>query len=226
MQQVTKFYQSSIGQKVVMAVTGVILVGFVVAHMIGNLKVYQGAHKLDAYGEFLREAGAPLVGHGQVLWAARIVLLAAVFLHIAAAARLSKMNLQARPVGYKKRQSIASTYASRTMRWGGVIIGLFVIYHILHLTTGNVHPDFQHGQVYANLVTGLGQLSAAVIYMLAALSVGLHLYHGVWSGLQTLGIESRGARDWRRLLAAGIAIAVTAGNLSFPIAVLTGIVRL
>jgi len=202
------------------------VVGFVIAHMFGNLKLYQAPEKLDHYGEFLREVGYPVFGHGQVLWILRIVLLAAVVLHISAAAQLSKTSLAARPVGYRKRQSVASTYASRTMRWGGVIIGLFVVYHILHFTTGTVHPDFVPGGVYHNVVVGFGSLPAALVYIVAMVFLGLHLYHGVWSGLQTLGIDNPRHNQWRRVVAALIAGVVTAGNLSFPIAVLAGVVRL
>src|SRR6476659_2080068 len=146
-----------VGKKVVMAVTGVVLVGFVVAHMVGNLKIFLGAQAIDAYAVFLRTMGEPMFPNGALLWVARVVLLACVALHIIAAVQLTRMNWAARPQGYDTKRSIATTYAARTMRWSGVILVLFIVYHLLHLTAGAV--GFQPGafhdlSVYHNVVAG------------------------------------------------------------------------
>ena len=134
-----------------MALSGVVLFGFVVAHMMGNLKIYQGAEKFDAYAQFLREAGAPIFGPGQLLWVFRLVLLAAVAQHVSAATVLARKSLGARKQGYRRREDLTFSYASRTMRWGGAIILAFVIYHLMHLTFGNAHPQFSHDSVYSNV---------------------------------------------------------------------------
>ncbi len=226
MQNLLNLYQSSVGKKVVMAVTGFVWVGFVVAHMLGNLHLYQGEAKMDAYGHFLRNVGHEAFGESGILWIARLVLVAAVILHIASAAQLTRMSRAARPQGYRETQSVAATYASRTMRWGGIIIALFIVYHILHLTTGHALRGFVHGRVYDNVVLGLGNPLAAGVYILASLSLGLHLYHGIWSMFQTLGMSpAAGGRDPRRIAALIVAGLVTAGNLSFPLAVLSGAVK-
>jgi succinate dehydrogenase / fumarate reductase cytochrome b subunit len=214
-----------VGKKVAMAATGAILVLFVLGHMAGNLKAYQGAAKFNAYAEFLRDFGAPIFGHGQLLWLARAALLAAVLVHIIAALQLSRRSRLARPVGYKKTPHEELTYASRTMRWGGVIILLFVVYHILHLTTGTAHASFVAGDAYRNLVVGFQAWPVSAAYMVAMVALGLHLYHGVWSGFQTLGWDNPRYVPYRRSIAAAIALVVVIGNMSFPIAVLTGVLR-
>ncbi len=207
-----------------MAVTGIMLFGFVLGHMVGNLKLYLGAESLNHYAEFLREFGYPLLPHMAFLWIARIGLLAAVGLHIWSAWAVTRMSRAARPHKYLKRESVAATYASRTMRWGGVILILFIIYHLLHLTVGNVHPDFVHGEVYRNLITSLSVPWVAGFYILANIFLGMHLYHGLWSMFQTLGWSVDKNNDWRRKFAGAFALLVTLGNLSFPIAILTGLV--
>ncbi len=208
-----------------MAATGALLVLFVLGHMAGNLKAYQGASKFNAYAEFLRDFGAPVFGHGQFLWLARVALLAAVLVHIVAALQLSRRSRLARPVRYKKTPHEELTYASRTMRWGGVILLLFVVYHILHLTTGTAHADFVAGDAYRNLVVGFQAWPVSAVYMVAMIALGFHLYHGVWSGFQTLGWDNPRFAPYRRAVAGAIALLVVIGNLSFPIAVLTGVLR-
>jgi succinate dehydrogenase / fumarate reductase cytochrome b subunit len=212
------FLSSSIGKKMVMAVTGVILFGFVVAHMVGNLQVYLGAEALNGYAAMLRKYPA-------LLWGARIALLVAVVLHIWSAWSLTRANWAARPEGYRRRQNVASTYASRTMRWSGVFLAVFIVYHLMHMTFGNAHPSFVEGDVYHNFVVGFRALPVAIFYLVAMVLLGFHLYHGVWSMLQTLGISHSRYDRPLRLLAAAITAIVIAGNLSFPIAVLAGIVR-
>jgi succinate dehydrogenase / fumarate reductase cytochrome b subunit len=234
----TDLYRSAVGKKAVMAVTGVILFGFVVVHMIGNLKIFEagqfdvyrdGAYKpmryLDAYGYFLRHVGEPFVPAYTLLWIFRIVLLVAVVLHIWAAWQVTRMSQAARPREYASRPKIHTTYASRTMRWGGVIILLFVIYHLLHFTTGTVHPDFQEGNVYHNVVTGFRVWYVSLFYIVAQVALGLHLYHGLWSMFQSLGWNHPRFNRWRNGFAHAFAWIITLGNISFPLAVLAGWVR-
>ena len=225
MSSIFGFYRSSLGKKAVMAVTGLLLFGFVLLHMVGNLKMYQGEAKYDAYAVGLREIGAPVLGHGQALWIARLVLLAAVLLHLHAAVVLTRQSRRARPVAYSARETVQATYASRTMRWGGVILFLFVLYHLAHLTLGWAHPDFEAGKVYQNVIVGFQVPWVAVLYVVANLALGLHLFHGLWSLFQTLGWHHPLLDPWRRRFAALFATVVTLGNVSFPIAVLTGLVR-
>jgi len=226
MKRVVGLYGTSVGKKIAMASTGIVLVLFVIVHMIGNLKLYQGPERLNAYAEFLREAGGPALGRGEVLWIARIVLLAAVLIHVTAAIQLARQSRAARPVGYRRTPHEELTYASRTMRWGGIIIFLFVVYHLLHFTTGTLHPDFIAGDVYHNMVVGFQSWPTSVAYMLAMLALGFHLYHGIWSMTQTLGVNHPRCDRLRRPIALLIAGAVVLGNLSFPISVLAGWVTL
>lgn len=217
---------SSIGQKIQMAVTGVILLFWIVGHMAGNLKAFQGPEKFNAYAEFLREMGAPVFGHGQLLWVVRGGLLLAVVIHVVAAVRLTLMSRGARPVRYGHGVAAdASTYASRTMRWGGVIIFLYVIYHLLHLTFGTAHPEFVAGDAYHNLVTGLAVWPVSAVYLLAVVALGLHLYHGFWSAFQTLGAHHPRFNRVRRPAAAVLAVAITVGFITVPVAVLAGVLR-
>jgi succinate dehydrogenase / fumarate reductase cytochrome b subunit len=223
------FYRSAIGKKSLMALTGIILFGFVLVHMIGNLKLYMPDHDgekaINVYGEFLRHMGDPLIPAHSALWIARIVLMAAVLLHIIAAWQLTLMNRKARPVDYGQRDSVAASYASRTMRWGGVLILLFVIYHILHFTTGDVHGNFIPGDVHHNMVMGFSVWWVSAIYIIANIALGFHLYHGLWSMFQSLGLNHSRFNSWRRNFATAFAWIVTIGNISFPVAVLTGLVR-
>lgn len=214
------FVRSSIGRKVVMAATGAILVAFVIAHMIGNLQVYIGPEAMNDYAVWLRQ-----VLHGAGLWIARAVLLAAVILHIWAATSLTLSSRRARAVGYREQKWRESTYASRTMRWGGVIILLFVIYHILHMTTGTVHPSFIEGDVYHNFIAGFKVVPVSLFYIFAMLALGLHLKHGVWSMFQTLGVSHPRYIRAAHVLAWIVALVVVVGNISFPLAVLAGIVK-
>jgi succinate dehydrogenase / fumarate reductase cytochrome b subunit len=214
------FIGSTVGRKIVMAVTGLILFGFVLAHMLGNLQVYMGAEALNRYAVFLRT-----FLHGGGIWLARGTLLVAVSLHIYSATTLTLEAWDARPVKYKRWQADESTYASRTMRWGGVILFLFILYHLLHLTFGAVHPDFVEGDVYHNFVAGFRSVPVSTFYIVANLALGLHLYHGVWSLCRTLGVSHPRYIRYARGAAALFAGLVTGGNLSFPIAVLAGVIR-
>jgi succinate dehydrogenase / fumarate reductase cytochrome b subunit len=214
-----------VGKKVVMAVTGLVLVGFVLAHMLGNLKIFLGAEAIDAYAVFLRTMGEPLFPSGLLLWVARIVLLTCVALHITAAVQLTRLNWAARPQGYDTKRSIATTQAARTMRWSGVILALFIVYHLLHLTAGAVgfQPGaFHHNTVYHNVVAAFSVWYVALFYIVAMACLCLHLDHGIWSMLQTLGWNNarttRGLQTLSRLLA----LVVFAGFISVPVAVLAG----
>lgn len=225
MMRAQSIWSSTVGKKIAMAVTGVILLGFVVVHMLGNLKVYFGYEAFNHYAEGLRTFGEPFLGYGQLLWIARIVLLAAVTIHIASAFVLVQHSKRARTVGYHSYdKGLAFSYASRTMVWGGLAILGFVIYHILHLTLGIVHPDFVPGDAYHNFVSGFRSVPVSLVYMLTMIPLGLHLYHGFWSMLQTLGANNPKYNHVRRPVAAGLALLVTLGNLSFPIAVMLGVV--
>jgi succinate dehydrogenase cytochrome b subunit len=217
MKSVASFLGSTIGKKAVMAATGIVLVGFVVAHMIGNLQLYLGPETLNAYGHLLRE-----LGHGAALWVARGVLLAAVGLHIWAATTLTLQSQSARKVGYRKLAFTESTYASRTMRWSGPILLLFILYHLAHFTLGTAHPQFVEGDVYGNVIVGFQSAPVVAFYVAAMLALGLHLYHGVWSMLQTLGLSHPSYNRWRHALSTLVTLIVVAGNLSFPLAVYFG----
>lgn len=218
--RVATFFASTVGKKMVMAVTGIILVVFVIGHMIGNLQVYLGAEALNDYGELLRE-----LLHGGLLWVVRAVLLAAVVLHVWSATALTLGSWTARPVGYRRRQQwTESTYASRTMRWGGAILLIFIIYHLLHFTTGTAHQDFVAGDVYHNVIAGFSVWWVSAFYVFAQLVLGLHLYHGTWSMLQTLGLSHPSYNRARVGLALFVTAIVVVGNISIPVAVLTGVV--
>ncbi len=225
---VTVLWSTMVGKKIVMAVTGIVLIGFVIAHMLGNLKIFLGANAIDSYAVFLRTMGEPLLPYGVLLWVARIVLLACVGLHIRAAVELTRMNRAARPQGYDTKRSIATTYAARTMRWSGVIVVAFIVFHLLHLTAGytGFQPGvFRHLSVYHNVVAAFSVWYVALSYVVAMACLCLHLNHGIWSLLQTLGWINARTTAALRTLSRGVALAVFAGFISVPIAVLTGWVR-
>src|SRR5258708_5585991 len=222
---IVALYRSAITKKAIMAVTGIFLFGWILLHMLGNLKVYTGPEHYNAYAQFLRTMGAPLLPNEAALIVARTLLLLAAVFHIVAATQLTIMNRKARPIAYRGRADVAGSYAARTMRWGGVIILLFVWYHLGHLTFGKFHPDFIEGDVYHNFVTGFQVWWVSAIYIIANLALGMHLYHGLWSMFNSLGLNHPGFNPWKRGFATVFAIIVTAGNVSFPVAVLTGILR-
>lgn len=208
-----------------MAITGVILFGWIFAHMAGNLKLYLGPEHMNEYARFLRVMGAPAIPNSGLLWVSRIVLLIAVWLHIQAATQLTLMNRRARPIGYRDRDYVTASYASRTMRWGGIIIALFVLYHLGHLTYGTLHNDFVPDDPYHNVVAGFQVWWVSAIYILANVALGLHLYHGLWSMFNSLGLNSPKFNSWRRNFAIAFALIISLANISFPIAVLIGVVR-
>ena len=222
-----EFYRSALGKKYVMALSGIVLMGYVLAHMIGNLKLYMGAEELNHYGEWLRDFGTPALPRTVFLWILRTALIAAFVLHVHAAYALTRMNRRSRAVGYQSRRDwIANDFASRTMRWTGVIVLLFVLFHLADLTWGvdAVNPSFERGEVYANLVTSFQRWPVSLFYIVANLALGLHLYHGAWSLFQSMGWNVPRFNHWRRYFAIAFAVLVTAGNVTFPLAVLTGVV--
>lgn len=222
-----EFYRSSVGKKWVMAVTGVVLLGYLLVHMIGNLKLYIGPEAIDHYGEALRELGGNLAPRTHVLWAVRSVLVVSFALHLHAAYVLTCTNWKARAGRYAQRDYMVASYASRTMRWSGVIVALFIVFHLADLTWG-AEPaavgEFVRGSVYNNLVASFQRLPVAIFYVVANLLLGLHVYHGTWSLFQSLGWSHPRFDDWRRYAAIAFTVVVIGGNLSFPIAVQAGLV--
>jgi succinate dehydrogenase / fumarate reductase, cytochrome b subunit len=225
-------YSTAVGKKYVMAITGLIGVGFVVTHMIGNLKMYLGAddegvYEIDHYGEFLRELLVPLLPRTYALWGLRLLLIGAIVLHLHAAWSLTVLNRRARPMKYQgSRDYIAANFASRTMRWTGSIVLLFLVWHLADLTWGWVNPDFVRGEVYRNVDASLSRWPVAALYVVANLALGIHLFHGVWSLFQSMGWSNPRFNPWRRGIAIAVATVVVVGNVSFPIAVLAGIVEI
>jgi succinate dehydrogenase / fumarate reductase, cytochrome b subunit len=214
-------YSSYVGKKYAMAVSGAVLMLFLFVHMVGNLKLYLGASSLDAYSRWLRTAGEPALPNETLLWAVRIVLLAAVVVHVHAAYSLTLVNRRARPEAYRSpRDYVAANFASRTMRWTGIIVALFVVFHLLDLTWGTTNPGFRAGDPYHNVVESFQRWPVAIAYIVANLALATHLYHGAASLFQSIGVLFRRRHAFAIAFAAVIAI----GNVSFPLAVLTGVV--
>jgi succinate dehydrogenase / fumarate reductase cytochrome b subunit len=228
------FYSTAVGKKYVMAITGIIGIGFVVGHMIGNLKVYLGVvvegndkvYDIDYYGEFLRDILVPILPRTIFLWGLRLVLIGALLLHLHAAYSLTVLNRKARPVKYQSaRDYQVANFASRTMRWTGIIVLLFLAFHLADLTWGWANPDYVRGAPYLNIDASLSRLPVAVFYILANIALGIHLFHGTWSLFQSMGWSSPRFNSWRRGLATAIATVVVVGNVSIPIAVQAGIIE-
>jgi succinate dehydrogenase / fumarate reductase cytochrome b subunit len=220
-----EFYRSAVGKKWVMAVTGVMLLGYVLAHMVGNLKLYLGADDLDHYGEFLRELLVPILPRTITLWLMRGGLIAAFVLHVHAAYSLTLMNRRARPTAYAgRREYVAADFASRSMRYTGVIVLLYVFWHLADLTWGTANGDFVRGDPYNNMVYSFQRIPVALIYIVATVALCIHIFHGTWSLFQSLGLNNPRFNHWRRRFAQGFALVILVGNLSFPVAIMTGAV--
>lgn len=220
------FYATAIGKKAVMAVTGIGLLSFVLLHMIGNLKLYLGEAHMDGYASWLRHIGQPLLPESGFLDILRALLIIAFVLHIHAAVTLTRMNRQSRATRYQGgRRYLAADYAARTMRWSGIIVGAFVLFHLFDLTWGQANPDFVRGSAYDNLVFSFQRWPIATFYIIANLLLGIHIFHGAWSLFQSLGWNPDRFLNWRRWFAVIFAFVIVAGNVSFPIAVLTGVVK-
>jgi len=223
---VIEFYRSAVGKKWVMAVTGVIGMGFVFAHMIGNLHVFEGPGQINHYGEWLRELLDPPFPRTFTLWMLRVTLIGAIALHLHAAYALTRMNQKARPVKYQAdRDYVAATFAARTMRWTGVIVLLFLLFHLADFTWGSANPGFERGDVYRNVVASFEQWPVSAIYIVANIALGVHLYHGAWSLFQSVGLNNPRFNPWRRWFATAFAVITTIGFISVPIAVLAGVVE-
>ncbi|MEM8905861.1 MAG: succinate dehydrogenase cytochrome b subunit [Actinomycetota bacterium] len=225
-------YQTAVGKKWVMAITGLGLIGFVLAHMAGNLKLYLGAEDIYDYGVFLKEMGSPILPKTHLLWILRAGLLAMFVLHIHSAYTLTRMNAVSNPkanvTGQKTydggQEFAAANFASRSMRWTGIIIALYVIFHLFDLTWGATSDEWVKGDHYNNIVDSFQRVPVAAIYIVANVALAVHIFHGAWSMFQSLGVTSPQYNHLRRYVAYGISAVILIGNVSFPIAVLLGIV--
>lgn len=216
MKKLLAFWDSTPGKKIVMGSTGLIMIGFLIMHMLGNLQAFSGAAKLNAYGALLH---GPL---HELVWGLRVILLVSLVLHVVAAAELTLRDRAARPVSYARKAPQTATVASRTLRVGGVLVLVFIILHLLHFATGQIHPDFIEGDVYHNLVTGLARPVAAVFYLVSMAVIGLHLYHGAWSSFRSLGASAPHADPLHRPIAGAVAVLLWLGFSIIPAAVLLG----
>lgn len=224
--------RSSVVLKAAMAITGLIMVLFLIAHMYGNLKVFAGKEAFDSYAESLRTIGTPILPHAGALWILRVVLLISVIVHIVAAVTLWGRARRAtagkggqRYVSTKARRGVQRTYASFTMRWGGVVIGLFIIYHLLHLTFNTIHPGGASASPYERMAVGFAIWWVTVSYVVALLALGFHLRHGAWSAFASLGANtSRRRRRHLNVLATVVAAVITIGFIVPPLAILVGLI--
>jgi succinate dehydrogenase / fumarate reductase cytochrome b subunit len=220
----SNLYRNAVVKKAIMALSGLFIFGWLAGHLLGNLKVFQGAEKFNAYAEFLRTMGTPLFPDSGILWIVRLVLAAALVLHIWSAVSLTRMNRRARATDYENRRGVQLDYAARTMRWSGVLIAFYVAYHLMHLTWGTVHHDFIASDPYRNVVAGFQIVPVALVYIAANVLLGIHLYHGLWSLFQSLGLNHPAYNAWRRHFAITFSIAMSVGFITVPVAVLTGVV--
>ena len=221
-----RFWKSAVGKKWVMAVSGVILLFYVLAHMVGTLKVFLGEEEINRYAEWLRTLGEPAFPRTVVLWGMRSVLIAAFFFHIVAAYQLTRMNHRARPVKYQSpRDYAAANFASRTMRWTGVIIALFLVYHLLDQTWGPANDHFVRGDPYHNMYDSFQRVPVAIVYILANIALGIHIFHGAWAMFNSLGINNPKYNIWKRYFAGGFAAVITVGYVSMPLLIVIGAVN-
>ncbi len=214
------FYRSMVGKKFVMGITGLIGVGFVFVHALGNLLVFRGPEAINSYSRFLKSTG-------EILWTLRAVLIIAVILHVTAAIQLTRQSRAARTVGYTKREAQVATISSRTMRWGGALLLVFIVVHILHFTTGTIRPAnvYSSVDVYANVVSSFRIWWISLFYVVAMIALGLHLYHGAWASVRSIGVSPPSAEPLHRRVSLVLAVLVWGAFTSIPIAVFAGIVR-
>ncbi|MBW3577034.1 MAG: succinate dehydrogenase cytochrome b subunit [Actinobacteria bacterium] len=221
-----ELYRSALGKKYVMALTGIVLLAFVLAHMIGNFKLYVGEDEMNHYAEWLRGLMVPALPETVFLWMMRSVLIASFVFHVHASYALTVMNRRARTVPYQSRRDyVAANFAARTMRWSGVIVGLFVVFHLADLTWGFANPGFDRGEVYDNVVVSFSRWPVSLFYIAANIALAYHIYHGAWSLFQSMGWNAPRFNRWRNGFAVTFAVVIGVGNVSFPIAVLGGLVR-
>lgn len=220
MGRIRTFYASMVGKKVVMGVTGLIGIGFVILHSLGNLLIFQGSSALNSYSHFLKSSA-------ELLWALRAVLLVAVTLHVMAAVQLTRQSRAARPIGYVKHETQIATIASRTMRWGGALLLVFIVFHILHFTTGTIRPAgvFSREDVYANVVNSFRVWWVALFYVVSMIALGFHLFHGAWSSVRSIGLSPPSPRPMHKTISLLIAVLVWAAFTAVPVAVVAGLVR-
>ncbi len=226
--QLRVFYESTIGKKIIMAVSGLAMVGFVIIHMAGNLQVFLGPEKMNGYAKFLKSTG-------ELLWLARLGLLAAVVLHVLMAWQLTQVKNAARPMAYSKRQPQVSTLASRSMRWGGVLLLVFIVFHILHFTTGTLfsyaskadvkYTGFSASDVYGNVISAFRVRWVVGFYVVSMFFLMLHLFHGAWSSVRTLGVSKATASPLKRQLPTLIAVVVWLGFTAVPVAAFFGLIK-
>jgi succinate dehydrogenase / fumarate reductase cytochrome b subunit len=214
------FWQSTNGKKVVMAVTGCLMFLFVIGHMLGNLQIFEGPARINAYGHLLHNLG-------ELLWIFRGTMLLAIVLHITATVQLALRSQQARPIGYSRKEAINSSYASRTMYWSGPIVLAFIIFHLLQFTAGYIHPgsQFIEGDVYHNVVAGFQVWWVSVWYIFAVSLLGLHLSHGIWSMFQSVGLAHKRHTQLLKTAAGAIATLIVLGYISIPISIMLGFVK-
>lgn len=219
MNRARRFYSTAIGKKVVMGATGLIGIGFVIGHMAGNLLAFRGPDALNAYAHFLQSTG-------ELLWILRLVLIGSVILHVIAAYQLTMQNRAARPVDYVKRNPQVSTWAARTMRWGGALLVVFIVLHIMHFTTGTWRPagSFSETDVYTNLVTSFRIWWVTLFYVASMIALGLHIYHGAWSSVRSLGVKQPSPQPLHRTAALGVALLIWVGFTVVPVAVFAGLI--
>jgi len=219
MNRALRFYRAALGKKIVMGVTGLIGIGFVLGHMAGNLLTFRGPEAINAYAHFLQSTG-------ELLWIVRLVLIGAVILHVIAAYQLTMQNRAARPVGYVKREPQVSTWASRTMRWGGALLLLFIVLHIMHFTTGTLEPAgaFSETDVYSNIVSSFRIWWVTLFYVVSMIALGLHLYHGAWSSVRSLGLSQPSREPLHRSVALAVAVILWLGFTAVPVAVFAGLI--
>ncbi|MFL5488821.1 MAG: succinate dehydrogenase cytochrome b subunit [Gemmatimonadaceae bacterium] len=213
------FYGSMVGKKAIMGVTGLIGIGFVILHSLGNLLVFRGPDAINSYSRFLK-------GTGELLWTLRVVLIVAVILHVVVAVQLTRQSRAARPIAYTKREAQVATVASRTMRWGGALLFIFIALHILHFTTGTLRPAgvYTPADVYTNVVTSFRIWWVALLYVIAMLALGLHLLHGTWSSVRSIGISPPSPQPLQKRLSLVIALLIWAAFTAVPVAVFARII--
>lgn len=213
------FYRSLVGKKIVMGVTGLIWVVFVVGHAAGNLLVFRGPEALNSYSHFLKSTG-------ELLWILRAVLVAALVLHVIAAVQVTRQSRAARPIGYARQEHQASTFASRTMRWGGALLLVFIVFHILHMTTGTIQPTgaFSKTDVYANMVSGFRIWWVALFYVLSMAALGLHLFHGAWSSVRSIGVSPASPHPLKHKISLGVALFLWLAFTAIPVAIFAGLI--
>jgi succinate dehydrogenase / fumarate reductase cytochrome b subunit len=220
-----RFWGSAVVKKWAMALSGIGLLGFVVFHLVGNLKVFLGKEHINTYGEWLRTLGEPAFPRTWVLWALRVGLMAAFAIHILAAYQLTRINHRARPIKYQAPRDYASAnFASRTMRWTGIIVALFVIFHLMDLTWGSANPHFVRGDPYDNLFASFDRVPVAIAYIVAMFALSFHIFHGAWAMFRSLGVTNPRVIPWTRAFATGLAVLVLVGNVSIPLLITTGAV--